>query len=312
MTSRTTRSTSSSANRRRASSPSRAWTTRHPVRSSRNVQSVCIESSSSTEEDGRGVSGMRAIPRARGCLPAYYSPAMEAARPRGRRRRPRRGTVSRPVNTRLVRVATLVIAPVCRSTVLGIDDGGPSAAQLDPLFDEAQRWTSPPGSTTENGSRSRQRWGGERRPLVPRRSPGLGLHTEEDVDRGPRRPRARRAAQRRRGGPGALGGSGRPRSPSRQHRRRPSGRRERRRRRGAHRARARLRPQESAPAALPERTLVLVSTDDGAWGRGARRFAQTSPTRTPRSPRSSSTGSTASGARLAIRATGPYRQRAAS
>jgi len=37
-------------------------------------------------------------------------------------------------------------------------------------------------------------------------------------------------------------------------------------------------PQESAPTALPERTLVLVSTDAGAYGgAGARRFARTSP-----------------------------------
>jgi hypothetical protein len=37
-------------------------------------------------------------------------------------------------------------------------------------------------------------------------------------------------------------------------------------------------PQETAPTALPERTLVLVSTDAGAYGgAGARRFAHTSP-----------------------------------
>ena len=37
-------------------------------------------------------------------------------------------------------------------------------------------------------------------------------------------------------------------------------------------------PQETAPTALPERTLVLVSTDAGAYGgAGARRFARTSP-----------------------------------
>ena len=37
-------------------------------------------------------------------------------------------------------------------------------------------------------------------------------------------------------------------------------------------------PQETAPAPLPQRTLVLVSTDAGAYGgEGARRFAQESP-----------------------------------
>ena len=104
MTSRTTRSTFSSPKRRSASSPSRAWTTRYPSRSSGNVRSVWIESSSSTRRIVEGELGIGAFARARGCQRAYYSPAMEAARPLRRGRRRRRGTVDSPLNTRLVRV----------------------------------------------------------------------------------------------------------------------------------------------------------------------------------------------------------------
>ena len=90
------------------------------------------------------------------------------------------------------------------------------------------------------------------------------------MDRGPCRPRARRAAQRRHGGPGALGGSDRSRRPSRQHRRRPGGRRERHRHGGAHRARTWLRSSVNGPCCASERTLVLVSTDAGAYGGAGR------------------------------------------
>ena len=97
---------------------------------------------------------MGAIARARGCLPAYYSPAMEAARPRGRRRRPRRGTVSRPVNTRLVRVAALVIAPALLAVLFSISTTGvlPRPA-LDPLFDGAAAVDLATRFSTENPDR---------------------------------------------------------------------------------------------------------------------------------------------------------------
>src|SRR5689334_23046776 len=79
--------------------------------------------------------GMRAIaPGAR--LPAYYSPAMDAARPLTRRRRLRRGSVERPVNTRLVRVASVVIAPALLAFLFSISTTGTlPRPTLQPLFD---------------------------------------------------------------------------------------------------------------------------------------------------------------------------------
>jgi hypothetical protein len=73
---------------------------------------------------------------ARGCLPAYYSPRMDAARPRERRRRARRGTVDRPLNARLVRVAFLVVLPPLLALLFSISTAGtlPRPA-LEPLFD---------------------------------------------------------------------------------------------------------------------------------------------------------------------------------
>src|SRR6187431_3758887 len=81
-------------------------------------------------------SDMGAIARARGCLPAYYSPAMDAARPRGRRRRPRRGTVSRPVNTRLVRASSVVVLPALLAALFSVSTTGVlPRPPLEPLFD---------------------------------------------------------------------------------------------------------------------------------------------------------------------------------
>jgi hypothetical protein len=63
---------------------------------------------------------------------------MDAAQPRRRRRRqrPRRGTVDRPVNTRLVRVSSLIIAPAVLALLFSISETGtlPRPA-LEPLFD---------------------------------------------------------------------------------------------------------------------------------------------------------------------------------
>jgi hypothetical protein len=71
------------------------------------------------------------------CLPAYYSPAMEAARPRGRRRPPRRGTVDRPLNARLVRVSSLLVAPALVALLFSVSAMGtlPRPA-LEPLFEQ--------------------------------------------------------------------------------------------------------------------------------------------------------------------------------
>lgn len=76
--------------------------------------------------------------RPRRCLPAYYSPAMDAARPRRRRRQPRRGTVDRPLNTRLVRVSSLIVVPAVLALLFSFSQTGtlPRPA-LEPLFDAA-------------------------------------------------------------------------------------------------------------------------------------------------------------------------------
>ena len=61
---------------------------------------------------------------------------MDAARPRRRRRRPRRGTVDRPLNTRLVRVSALIIAPALLALLFSVATTGVlPRPQLEPLFD---------------------------------------------------------------------------------------------------------------------------------------------------------------------------------
>ena len=80
--------------------------------------------------------GIGAFARARGRRRAYYSPAMEAARPRRRGRRLRRGTVERPLNARLVRVGFLVVAPALLAFLFSISTTGAlPRSTLDPLFD---------------------------------------------------------------------------------------------------------------------------------------------------------------------------------
>ncbi|MGH3065425.1 MAG: M28 family peptidase [Gaiellaceae bacterium] len=63
---------------------------------------------------------------------------MEAARPRRRRRRLRRGTVDRPVNGRLVRVSFVVVAPAFLALLFSIATTGTlPRTPLEPLFDPA-------------------------------------------------------------------------------------------------------------------------------------------------------------------------------
>jgi peptidase M28-like protein len=76
--------------------------------------------------------------RRAGLGPAYYSPAMEAARPPRRRRRPRRGTVERPVNARLVRAASILVAPAILAVLFSVSATGTlPRPTLEPLFDAA-------------------------------------------------------------------------------------------------------------------------------------------------------------------------------
>jgi Peptidase family M28 len=62
---------------------------------------------------------------------------MEAARPGGRRRAPRRGTVDRPLNIRLVRVSSLIVVPALLALLFSVSATGTlPRPQLDPLFDQ--------------------------------------------------------------------------------------------------------------------------------------------------------------------------------
>lgn len=206
---------------------------------------------------------------------------MEAARPRNRGRRPRRGTVERPLNSRLVRVGFIVVVPALLALVFSISTTGALQRNpLEPLFDAESAATFAetlgvqfpsrvPGS---NGASEAATW---YRETVE----ALGLTTEEDVwteevgelgsvelrnvvtvvpgrseetivlvahrdNAGPDEPRGENAR-----GTGALIELGRA-----------------------------FAPQELGPAPLPEHTLVFVSTDGGAYGgAGAARFVETSP-----------------------------------
>ena len=206
---------------------------------------------------------------------------MEAARPRGRRRRARRGTVDRPLNTRLVRVSSLVLAPVVLAILFSLSaTGALPRPQLEPVFDANVAASVASEFSTEFPSRvpgtddasNAARWYSET-------ISALGLGAEEDVwsadlvdlgevsllnivtvipgrsdetivlvahrDNAGTDPRKRDNAS----GTAAL----------------------------IELARG-FAPQGALSAPLPNRTLVLVSTDAGAYGgAGAVRFARTSP-----------------------------------
>ena len=205
---------------------------------------------------------------------------MEAARPRGRRRRARRGTVDRPLNTRLVRVSSLVLAPVALALLFSLSaTGALPSPPLEPVFDEAAAVAVAEELSTEfpsrvpgsEGASNAVRWYSET-------IAGLGLGTEEEawstdlVDLGevelrnvvtviPGRSEEAIVLVAHRDNSGA-------------------GRREGDNASGTaaliELARG-FAPQEALPAPLPNRTLVLVSTDAGAYGgAGAVHFARTS------------------------------------
>ncbi len=210
---------------------------------------------------------------------AYTSPAMEAARPPGRRRRARRGTVDRPLNTRLVRVSSLVLAPVILALLFSLSaTGALPRPPLEPVFDATAAVSVASELSTEFPSRvpgtedaaNAARWYSET-------ISGLGLAVEEDVwsadlvDLGtvdllnivtviPGRSEETvvLVAHRDNAGAGRSGDNA-------------SGT-------AALIELARgFAPQERSPAPIPNRTLVLVSTDAGAYGgAGAVRFARSS------------------------------------
>jgi hypothetical protein len=206
---------------------------------------------------------------------------MEAARPRRRRRRLRRGTADKPINGRLVRAGFVVVAPAVLALLFSIATTGTlPRTPLEPLFDPAAAASLHERLSTEYPARvpgtleaeSATRWYSET-------IAALGLAPEEDLwtedlpDLGsvvlrnvvtvvPGRAQETIVLVAHRDNAGAdqpLGDNA-------------SGT-------AALIELARgFAPQEVGPDPLPQRTLVLVSTDAGAYGgAGAAHFADTSP-----------------------------------
>jgi hypothetical protein len=224
--------------------------------------------------------GMRAIaPGAR--LPAYYSPAMDAARPSTRRPPRRRGTVERPVNTRLVRVALLVVAPAFLAWLFSISTTGTlPRPTLKPLFDSGAAASLAGQLTTVDPARvpgtfqaaEAARWyretvsafGFETSEVAWEQDlPDLGrVELRNIVTVVPGRSPSAIVLVAHRDNTGAAQRFGDNASGTAVLIEIARG----------------FAPQATAPAPLPEHTLVLVSTDGGAYGgAGAARFAETSP-----------------------------------
>jgi hypothetical protein len=239
-----------------------------------------MESSSSTrrivEELGIGAFG-----RARGRRRAYYSPAMEAARLRTRGRRLRRGTVERPLNARLVRVGFVVVIPACIALLFSISTTSAlPRPPLDPLFDGASAASYAGDLATEYPSRIPGSEGAEGAAhWYSETVSSIGLETEDDtwteriaglgqvqlrnvVSVVPGRSDETIVLVAHRDNAGADEPLGENASGTATLIELARG----------------FAPQDAGPDPLPNRTLVLVSTDAGAWGgAGAGRFVATSP-----------------------------------
>jgi hypothetical protein len=206
---------------------------------------------------------------------------MEAARPGGQRRRARRGTVDSPLNTRLVRVAFLLVAPGLLAVLFSVSTTGAlPRPPLDPVFDGGAAAAVAADLSTVYPSRVPGSPEAEEATMWFRETvSALGLRTEVDVwtedlpDLGavelrnvvtvvPGRSREAIVVLAHRDNAGAdqpLGDNASGTAAL------------------IELARS-FAPQEVAPAPLPQRTLVLVSTDAGAHGgAGAVRFASESP-----------------------------------
>jgi Peptidase family M28 len=108
---------------------------------------------------------------------------MEAARPRTRGRRLRRGTVERPLNARLVRVGFVVVAPAILAFLFSISTTGTlPRSSLDPLFDAESAASFAATMAVEYPSRVPGSEGAAGAARWYRETVGaLGLQTEEDV-----------------------------------------------------------------------------------------------------------------------------------
>ena len=206
---------------------------------------------------------------------------MEAAPPRTRGRRLRRGTVERPLNSRLVRVGFVVVVPALVAILFSLSPTGALPREpLDPLFDAESAASFAETLSVQFPSRVPGSDGAADATIWYRETvAALGLPTEEDTwveeladlgevelrnvitvvsgrseetfvlvahrdNAGTERPVGENAT-----GTAAL----------------------------IELARG-FAPQEIGPDPLPQHTLVLVSTDGGAYGGGgAARFVRTSP-----------------------------------
>ena len=216
-----------------------------------------------------------------GRLPAYYSPAMEAARPGGLRRRARRGTVDRPLNVRLVRVAALVVALPFLALLFSISTTGTlPPPQLAPLFNGSQAATVAAELSTEHPSRVPGTAEAQAAALwYAETIAALGLPTEEDVwtadlaDLGVVELRNLVTVIPGRAEEAIIVIAHRDNAGVEQ----PLGDNVSGTAALIELARG-YASQDSVPSPMPQRTLVLVSTDGGAYGgAGAQRFAEVSP-----------------------------------
>jgi hypothetical protein len=206
---------------------------------------------------------------------------MEAARPRTRGRRLRRGTVERPLNARLVRVGFLVVLPAFLAFLFSISTTGALPRYpLDPLFDGESAATFADTLTVQYPSRVPGSEGAFEAASWYRETVSLlGLQTEEDVwtaelvDLGevelrnivslvPGRSDEAIVLVAHRDNAGAEQALGENASGTATLIELARG----------------FAAQEIGPDPLPEHTLVLVSTDAGAFGgAGAARFVAQSP-----------------------------------
>jgi hypothetical protein len=221
------------------------------------------------------------VARARGSRRAYYSPAMEAVRLRARGRRLRRGTVERPLNSRLVRLGFLLVAPAAVAFLFSISATGTlPRSTLAPIFDPTAATqladtlsieypSRVPGSEGADGA---AHWYAET-------VRSLGLTTEEDAwtedlaDLGRIQLRNVVTVVPGRSDDAIVVVAHRDNAGTE----RPLGDNASGTAALIELARA-FAPQQSGPDPLPQHTLVFVSTDAGAYGgAGVERFAETSP-----------------------------------
>ena len=206
---------------------------------------------------------------------------MEAARARTRGRRPRRGTVERPLNARLIRVGFLLAAPALLAFLFSISTTTAlPRAPLDPLFDAESATSFATTLATEYPSRVPGSEGADGAARWYRETvASIGLQTEEDIwvedlaDLGhvqlhnivsvvPGRTDETIVVVAHRDNAGAEQPLGENASGTATLIELGRG----------------YAPQELGPDPLPQHTLVLVSTDAGAFGgAGAARFVAESP-----------------------------------